>query len=211
MDMKMKPLFSRKPKAPQKTRDQIILDLDVKLRLLENSYKVIIERELRALRESRSYNKDNPRAVNKIKNAYYSLGILRQARDELRDIQSAAELAQTMNEMGNALKALNRLSGKSETVNVSLINRGIAKMNRNADKKDGGMGNVYSKSIHELVDDDVIDRLVRGESIQECMNRDRNEMADMPVLFGTEDLLAGDMNLEKELSDTLAYIAALDS
>lgn len=212
MEMKMNPLF---PKKQKKTRDEMILDLDVKLRRLEDQYNVIINRELRAVRYSRKHNTENPKAVNKIKNAYYGLGIVKNAQDNLREIRSEHELCKTMNEMGTALKALNRLSGSSEHVHSYTLNRQINKMNQNADRRDGGMGNIFKTSIDELVSDDVIERLVGGESVKNCLDSDGGTFINMPfspeMMADIEGMNFENAGLESELNSTMAYVNALES
>lgn len=212
MEMKMNPLF---PKKEKKSRDEVILDLDVQLRRLEDQYNVIINRELRAVKYSRKQNQENPKAVNKVKNAYYGLGIVKQAQENLREVRSNHELCKTMNEMGAALKMLNRLSGASEHVNRGQINRQINKMNKNADSRDGGMDNVFKASINDLVSDDIVERLLSGESVQNCLAGDSGSFLNMPfspdILSELEGMNVENMGLESELNSTMAYVNALES
>ena len=115
----------------KKSRDEMILDLDIQLRRLEDQYKIIINRELRALRYSRKNNSENPRSVGKIKHAYYGLGVIKQAQENLRDVRTTNELFSTMNEMGTALKLLNRISSSTERPHSFTIDRQIKKMDKN--------------------------------------------------------------------------------
>lgn len=212
MEMKMNPLF---PKKAKKSRDEVILDLDVQLRRLEDQYNVIINRELRGVKYSRKQNKENPRAVSKIKNAYYGLGIVKQAQENLREVRSSHELCKTMNEMGAALKVLNRLSGSSEHINKYTINSQINKMNKNNDRRDGGMDNVFKTSINDLVSDDIVERLLGGESVQNCLDGDSGSFLNMPfspdILSDLEGMNVENMGLESELNSTMAYVNALES
>lgn len=213
MEMRMKGLFTdwlERAKNEKKSYQQMALELNVQLRVLEDRFRVIIEREVRALRKSRSKGIDNPRSISKIKNAYYCLTVLEKAKDELQDIETSAQLAQCMNEMGSALNTLNRLFGKSEPVKTSFINRAIDKMNGNSGKRDGGMSNVFPKSLNELVDDDIIERLVKGDTVQACMESDHN-FADISAPLNVNDIHASDMDLEKELSETMAFLASMDN
>ncbi|MBQ9148100.1 MAG: hypothetical protein IJX69_00880 [Oscillospiraceae bacterium] len=211
MEMKMNPLF---PKKAKKTRDEVILDLDIQLRRLEDQYNIIINRELRALRYSRKNNNDNPRAVSKIKNAYYGLGIVKQAQENLREVRSQHELCRTMNDMGAALKALNRISGQSEHVNSFNLNYQIDRMNKNSDRRDGGMGQVFKTSINDLVGDDIVERLISGETPEKCLNGEGGTFLNMPfspeLMADLEGMNFENAGLENELNSTMDYVNALE-
>lgn len=211
MEMKMNPLF---PKKKKKSRDEVILDLDVQLRRLEEQYSIIINRELRALRYSKKHNAENPKAVNKIKNAYYGLGVVKQAQENLREVRSSHELCKTMNEMGGALKVLNRISGESQHVNAGSINRQINKMNQNTDRRDGGMENVFRTSIDDLVGDDIVERLMNGESPTNCLAGDGGSFADLAVdadiLAQMEAIGYDNSALEEQVNSTMAYVGSLE-
>lgn len=213
MEMKMNPLFPKKQNK-KKTRDEAILDLDVQLRRLEEQYLVVINRELRALRFSKKKGSDNPRAVNKIKNAYYGLGVVKQAQDNLREVRSSHELCKTMNEMGSALKMLNRVAGMSEHVNAGAINRQINKMNKSADRRDGGMGNTFRTSIDDLVGDDIVERLVNGENAVDCLAGDGGDFMNIPfspeLLAEMESMGVENASLENDLNATMEYVSALE-
>lgn len=212
MEMKMNPLF---PKKRKKTRDEVILDLDIQLRRLEDQYNVIINRELRAVRAGRAQNRENPKAVTKIKNAYYGMGIIKQAQENLREVRTGHELCQTMNEMGAALKVLNRLSNNSERIHRYTINRGIEKMNANADRRDGGMDNVFKTSINDLVSDDIVERLLSGEKVSNCLAGDSGSFMNMPfspeLMAEIEGMNFENAGLESDLNATMAYVNALES
>lgn len=211
MEMKMNPLFPRKHK---KSRDEVILDLDVQLRRLEEQYNIIINRELRAVRYSKKHNAENPRAVNKIKNAYYGLGVVKQAQENLREVRSGHELCKTMNEMGSALKVLNRISGMSEHVNAGSINRQINKMNKNSDRRDGGMEDIFRTSIDDLVGDDIVERLINGESPANCLAGDGGSFLDLAVdadiLAQMEAIGYDNAALEEQVNSTMAYVGGLE-
>ena len=212
MEMKINPLF---PKKAKKSREEVILELDVQLRRLEENYNVIIMREMRALKSSKKYNKENPRAVSKIKNAYYGLGVVKQAQENLREVRTSHELCQTMNEMGDALKALNRLAGVSERVNSGMINRQINKMYGGADRRDGGMDNMFKASIHDLVGDDIVERLLSGEKVEACLAGDGGDFMNMPFSPDVMQELSAmgfeNASLENQLNETMEYVSALES
>lgn len=199
----------------KKSKDEMMLDLDIQLRRLEDQYKIIINRELRALRYSRKNHSENPRAVGKIKHAYYGLGVIKQAQENLRDVRTTNELFSTMNEMGSALKVLNRISSSAERPHSFTIDRQIKKMDKNAARREGGMENVLPTSIHELVSDDVVERLISGDDINNCLAGDSEAFVNMPftgeMLADMEGMSVENAGLEADLNSTLAFVQALES
>jgi len=198
----------------KKSKDEMILDLDIQLRRLEDQYKIIINRELRALRFSRKNGSENPKSVGKIKHAYYGLGVIKQAQENLRDVRTTNELFSTMNEMGSALKILNRISSSTERPHSFTIDRQIKKMDKNAARRDGGMENILPTSIHQLVSDDIVERLMSGDSINDCLCQEGDAFVNMPftsdMLADLEGMGVADTGLEADLNSTMAFIQGLE-
>ena len=179
--MKMGPLF---PKKEKKDVDQQIMEAGVRLRGLERRYRTLIEMEVRKIRADRKKKKDNPRAVSKLKNAYYSLSVVKTAQERLADISSTRELYSAMNEMSSVLKLMNQMYGKTEKVNSNALNRNIGKMNSSTAKDKGGMEKFFNASIDDLVDDNVVNSLVQGDAtLDHCLEGDEG------ILQETEDIL----------------------
>ena len=121
-----------------------------------------MERELRAIRYSRERRRDNPKAVTNLKNAYYALTVINRAQERLREITTIQELSKAMNEMGAVLKMMNRISGRAEKVDDRQIRKDLRKMDK-AEGRDGtGMQNTFQAPLDTLVDDDVVERLLKG-------------------------------------------------
>ena len=147
--MRMKPLFPKKenggktaaPKKEKPTVDEQIMETGVRLRGLQRKYRIIIDRELRALRGSRARKQDNPKAVQNLKNAYYCLTIVNKAQERLREITTLQELSKAMNEMGAVLKLMNVVAGKTEKVKTRALQKGIRGMEKAAGRDDGGSNN----------------------------------------------------------------------
>ena len=119
-----------------------------------------------------------------------------------------------MNRMGTALKVLNRLDASQETPNKFTLRRQIGKMRRSADKGDNRMENVY-KDMEEYVPSDLIDRLVRGESVYECLqgeslpqNSDISKMFDS-MLDGLTDEPVNDAAVEGNIASISDLISEL--
>ena len=155
---------------PKKSRSEVILDLGIELRRLEERFEVLIEGELRTIKYNRKKGISSTRSVDKLKNAYYSLHIIRRAKENLRDIRTTGELTKSMNEMGAALKVLNGISGQSVHVRRWLINYNVQAMDASAERRSDGIKQVFPESINELVGDDVVERLISGESLESCLS-----------------------------------------
>ena len=157
-------------KKEKPTVEQQIMEIGVRLRGLQRKYKVVIERELRALRGSRSRKQENPKAEASLKNAYYCLTIVNQAQNRLREITSMQELSRAMNEMGSVLKLMNRVAGRTEKVNTRALQKGIKGMEGAAQQGEAGMKQFFQQPLDALVGDDIIESLLKGKSLEECMD-----------------------------------------
>lgn len=185
--MKFEPLFSNKSKKEKanKAKKDInhqLLEAEVRLQALKKKYRVMIEQDIKQIKYSKLHHQDNPKAVQHLKNCYYSLGVVYQASDQLRDIISEQELCQSINEMGNTLRLINGLYGKTEKVRVRRVRGGISKMGKNEEKGGQRLDNVFGTSIDDLVDDSVIDQLVKGADVVDCL-----EAAD-GIIYGPSEI-----------------------
>lgn len=197
--MKKGPLFQKKDKP---TTDQQIMEVGVRLRALDKKYRVLIEKEVRQIRYDKEHKqKDNLRAISKAKNAYYGLNIVNSMHERLADISSTQELNKALNETGSLLKMLNKLDNKSEKVKTFTLNWQLKKHNKAMGQMEGGMPNVFREPIDALVDDDVINRLVRGDSVDQCLDGNEGILCDMnEAIAFSDDFLAelGEINLGTE-------------
>lgn len=193
------------PKGEKLDVDHQIMEAGVRLRGLQRKYRVIMERELRALRHSRSQKRDNPKAVANLKNAYYSLAITNEAQERLREVTSIQELCKAMNEMGAVLKSINRIDGRTEKVKVNKLNAGIRKMEKAAQRDGGGMQNMFRIPLDTLVEDEVIERLLKGETVDACLDIDDGILAGMEEILPFGRMLGeepgGELDLEQSMAD----------
>lgn len=204
--MKKGPLF---PKKEKPNVDHQIMEAEVRLRGLQRKYRVIIERELRALRHSRSQKRDNPKAVTNLKNAYYSLAVLNRAQERLREITSLQELCKTMNEMGAVLKLMNRASGQTERVKVRTLNAGIRRLDEAEGSGGGAMENLFRTPLDSLVDDEIVERLLKGETVDSCLDVEDGLMMDMGDILPFGNALEADADMELDLDQSMADIDEL--
>lgn len=204
--MKKEPLFPKKEKMDV---DHQIMEAGVRLRGLQRKYRVVIERELRALRHSRTQKRDNPKAVTNLKNAYYSLAVTSRAQERLREVTSLQELCKAMNEMGAVLKLMNRIDGRTEKVKVNKLNAGIRKLDKATQRDDGGMQNIFQTPLDSLVEDEIIERLLKGESVDACLDMEDGILMDMEDILPFGETFAGEPGEEVDLDQSMADIDEL--
>lgn len=191
--MKFGPLMPKKEKKEKPSIDQQIMEAGVRLRALQREYRVVIERELRAVRYSKSQKKENPKATANLKSAFYALSVVNKAQARLREITSAQELAKAMNEMSAVLKLINGIDGKTEKVNTKSLNSGIKKMDKNAAKSDEGQANVFTQPLDELVDDSIIERLLKGDSLDCCLNDEEDLVQNLTDVIPISESIVKDL------------------
>lgn len=187
--MKFEPLF---PKKKKKDIDQQIMETDVQLRTLEDKFRLVISREIRVLRN----NRNDKRAQEKVKNALFSMQVVHTAQEQLRDIDTTHELNKAMNNLGLALKSLNGISFRSESVNGFRLQRGMDKMDKNAERRGGGIGNVFRQDINELISDDMIERLIKGESVDKCLNDPEGGIKNIEDSFMFDESMLDQVNFD---------------
>lgn len=190
--MKMQPLF---PKKEKPSMDKVIMDTDVKLRMLKDKYSTMLSRELRTARYNKSHGKTDSKNYSKIGIAYYSLNIVDKAQTRLQDIYDNRELCKSMGEMSAALGAINGLSVKVGDIDVQDMMKKLKKMDAAAGETDkrlvnalgalsgsdkGGSGGL---PIESLVDRDIIEKLINGASVEECVNAGEGVNQDVEDLF----------------------------
>lgn len=180
--MKFGPIIKKNKKEETRkkpeSREETILKLQAEMDMISDRYTSLIYREVSVLKERRRKGMSDDRSVDKINTAFYGLLIIQEAKENLREVQSTTELYNTMNRMNNALKVLNKLSATSEKTNTLLLNYRISKMRKNADRDDGGM-RTSLKDMDDYLPTGVVDRLVSGETIQQCLNDESVHFDDM--------------------------------
>ena len=204
--MKKGPLF---PKKEKRDVDHEIMEAGVRMSGLQRKYRVIVERELRALRYSRERKRDNPKAMTNLKNAYYALTVINRAQERLREITTIQELSKAMNEMGAVLKMMNRISGRTEKVDDKQIKKGLRNMDR-AEGRDGtGMQNIFQAPLDTLVDDDVVERLLKGATLEECLDMEEGIQAGMEEVLPFGEVFLDSLDSEEALDQRMPDIDEL--
>lgn len=162
--------------------DQTLRNTDIKLRMLYNNYKLILQRELiiaRGARKKGILNQDN---YTKIGISYYSMLLITRAQEKMEEMKTYRSLYTCINELNETLSALNSLEHKMGKINVKKTLSSVKKM---ADSSGGSSKNLKKayESLQEqeerlpgeeakntgvdaLVSVEVIEKLIDGVDVE---------------------------------------------
>jgi len=152
-------VFGRKP------QEEKLLDLEVKLRGLEETFELNIEKNVRQLRWSDEDGKPrNPAYVTQVKSAYYSLLSVQQALEHLKFFRTDSELVEAMDQLNRTLKKVNKKGVSGKTA--------LGRMKRSTEEMEAREQSWIEATLDLLVDDDTVNSLVAGVSPKELSLRD---------------------------------------
>ncbi len=172
----------QKQRAKEEQIDAAILDTDVKLRLLKDRYRLLLEKELRIARANKGKGKKNSANYSRIGVAYYSLHVVNAAQERLQELSSSRELYRCMNGMSAALATINGLNGRIGRLDPRKIVKGMKQMTAAGNGASGDLLKTLSVlsgletasedrvSLDALVSADVIEKLINGEDVDSCVD-----------------------------------------
>lgn len=177
----------------EKSIEVQIVKAKTKLSSLEDQTIAKVRAEINNVKASRAHKKDDPRAVVRLKNAYYTLLLLREARARMDDIEASYELDGILNGLSTALKMVNGLEGKTDTVNTFFLRYREKKLKGNSmAAKEGDMREFFSQSIDELITDEAVEELIgRKKTLQEIINDDHSLSEEADFFFGNDAVVDG--------------------
>ena len=155
-----------------------LAETGVRLSGLEKRYRQMIRMETERVRAARNNRKEDARAEAKLKNAYYALSIVRAAREQLHYVSTVEALREAMNEMDTVLNMLNTAYGKTAKVGGRNLKKRAAQVAA-AQEEDGRLASLFAQPIDVLVDDDVLERLARGDSVDDCLDQEDSIKVDV--------------------------------
>ena len=155
--------------------DEQLRMVHIKLSGLEENFRTIVSREIRELR----VNPNNKRSRERAKNALYSLMVVRQALDQLYDIDTTQNLNKSMNALSVTLQRMNGINERSSKVKSKRLNKEIGKMNLSADKRDTSGVSIFNDDIDTLIGDDVLNSLLKGSSINSVLKHPDEAMQNL--------------------------------
>lgn len=146
-----------------------VFEIGVRLRGLKRKFEVVIEREKRSILYKQENNKDCSKSISTMKNAYYALVMIDDAQERLVEIANHRDLCKAMNEMSVVFKLMNGLSTKSEKVKDFLLKYRIKRMEQLSENEGETLKKHFVDPIDELVSDDIVYKLIKGASVEECI------------------------------------------
>ena len=209
-------------KAEKKERgiDELLLDTDMKLRVLYDKYKVILNRELIIAKANRRKNIKNQDNYSKICIAYYSMLMVKRAQERMRDMKSTRSLYNCMNELNQALQAINGLNGQLGKVSAKKTVSSMRKMESGSGSSSGDLKKTFNSlnglneqlpgqeakntGVDQLISVDLIERLISGEDVERCVREEQGLQDDIPrggfadVMSELNDLPQSDNVQEEE-------------
>ncbi|MEE0265977.1 MAG: hypothetical protein UD936_10170 [Acutalibacteraceae bacterium] len=195
---------SRAELADDRAFNDKVFEVGVRLRGLKRKYNVIIEREKRAIQRKRETGRDDKRSVSILKNAYYSIYLIEDAQERLVEIANHRELCKAMNGMSATFKLMNGISVKSDKVKDFLLKYRVSRMNDLKENEQERLDKHFLDPIDALVGDDVVENLIKGRTVEECM-RDQDgikmslsEAQEVATVVYNEDVaqLDGELTME---------------
>ncbi|MDO5538805.1 MAG: hypothetical protein Q4F83_01855 [Eubacteriales bacterium] len=203
-------LKNREKKDPKQEKrkkaaaiDTAVLDADRKLRRLNDDYSLILQKELMIARANQRKGIKNQDNYSRIGIAYYSILLVKKAQERMQELSSTRALYNCMTEMGEALAAINGLSGKVGKMNPKKVMDGMKRM----DGASGGVSadliktlgrlstleeslsgeDAKNTGVEGLVSVELIEKLINGEDIEDCLEGRAGittQPEDMMKLFG---------------------------
>ena len=197
-------------KAEKKERgiDELLLDTDMKLRVLYDKYKVILNRELIIAKANQRKNIKNQDNYSKIGIAYYSMLMVKRAQERMRDMKSTRSLYNCMNELNQALQAINGLNGQLGKVSAKKTVSSMKKMESSSGSSSVDLKKTFNSlnglneqlpgqeakntGVDQLISVDLIERLISGEDVERCVREEQGLNEALPA-GGFADVLS-DLN-----------------
>ena len=196
------------PKSLQKHEKDIdvqIVRAKAKLSTLEDRVKAKIYAVINNVNDHRAHKKNNPRAIVRLKNSYYCLLLIKEARERMDDIEASYELNEILKGVSVGMKMVNSLEGKTDDVNTFFLKYREMKLKRNAQAaKDGDMREFFSQSIDELISDEAVEELISKKKPLSAVLDDDNSLYDEADYFFGKDGLTDSLDVDDFLSAELS-------
>ncbi|MCD8075687.1 MAG: hypothetical protein LUF27_11800 [Lachnospiraceae bacterium] len=181
--MKLGGFFTNGQKGKKKQdADKIILELDMKLRELQETYDSLLRFELGCARADKKKGLADRSNYARIGIAYYSLCTIMRGQKNLRNISKDLELKEAIRDTGSALQKMNFLSGRVNGLDSKKVKDNLKSLDQKASESGTELVKTLAAlseletsfqnediQMDALADRDVIDALIDGKSLEECM------------------------------------------
>lgn len=238
--MKFSGIFKGKEEKKEDKRekerelDNLLRKSDIKLRMLYNNYKLILERELIVARGNKKKSIQNQDNYAKIGIAYYSMLLINRAQEKMDEMKSYRSLYNCINDLNEVLSTINNLDRKMGKVNVKKTVSSLKKMSSSSGGSSKDLKKAYDSlrtqeesmpgeeekntGVDSLVSVEVIEKLINGVDVEDCVrNGEGIEVSPENIMdeFSDSDRLKAAMEFvsdeEDDLSDLDKMKSLLDS
>lgn len=181
-------------KKRERELDELLRSTDVKLRVLYNNYKVILQRELIVAKGAKKKDIRNQDNYTKIGIAYYSLLLIRRAQEKMEEMKSYRSLYNCINGLNEALSTLNDLEHKMGKINIKKTLASVKKMAGSSGSSSKDLKKAYESmqeqearmpgeeakntGVDDLVSVDIIEKLIDGMDVETCVREGKGVSAD---------------------------------
>ncbi|MEE1031938.1 MAG: hypothetical protein U0L12_07325 [Ruminococcus sp.] len=181
------------PKSLQKYENSIdvqIVKAKAGLSTLEDKTKAKIYAEINNVKYHRAHKKNDPRAIVRLKNSYYCLLLIKEAKERMNDIEASYELDGILKGLSAAIKMVNGLEGKTDSVNTFFLKYREKKLKRNSRAaKEGDMREFFSQSIDELITDEAVEELLsKKKPLNDILQDDNSLFEEADYFFGKDNV-----------------------
>ena len=167
-------LHKAKKTLTPKSHTEKVLELRSQITELCSSLDILIAENTLLVREAKNEGKSYHRAENRIKNAYYTRMVLQSAMEDLEEVENDAQLAKVVNKAGRTILRLNSMADFSPKIGEKFL-KWQADILGERNKENAVKEAIPTKETDEFtVPENLIDRLVSGETIKECLEQDRD-------------------------------------
>lgn len=172
-------------KEKEREIDNLLRSADIKLRVLYNNYKLILQRELLVARGDKKKGIRNQDTYAKIGITYYSMLLITKTQEKMDEMKSYRSLYNCINDLNEVLNTINSLDRKMGKVNVKKTVSSLKRMSESSGSSSKELKKAYASlkdqdermpgeeerntGVDSLVSVEVIERLINGEDVEECV------------------------------------------
>ncbi len=132
---------------------------------MEQKFTVKLVSAVNEAKRLESEHRSPDKARTKIKNAYYTLIVVKESQERLNRIESDHEWSMAMRDLSDTLKIMNSISSGSEPLKKLLFKYRYAKAEMGNNYSGDKLKGYYGKSIDEIADKEKIDELADKDVI----------------------------------------------
>lgn len=192
-------LHKAKKAATPKSHAEKVLELKAQMTYLSSTLDALITENLLQVQKAQRENKSNHRAENRIKNAYYTRMVLESAKEDLEEVENDNQLARVINKTSRTLFRLNSMAEFSPKIGESFLKWQAETLGERNVENATKEAIPTKESEQFTVPGDLLERLLGGETISECLEGDR-DFLEGDYSF-TPAMAEGIQDIDKQFED----------